>query len=49
MKCKVCNTEMYIDSIDESEDMEVFYYKCPNPICTNYGYKKESENAESNK
>jgi hypothetical protein len=35
---------MYIDSVDEAEDMEVFHYKCPNPNCTNYGYKKEPEN-----
>ena len=31
MKCKECNTEMYIDHVDELEDTEVFHYKCPNP------------------
>lgn len=34
---------MYIDHVDELEDTEVFHYKCPNPSCTNYGYKEETK------
>ena len=43
MKCKECNTEMFIDSVDEVDNTEVFHYKCPNPECKNYGYKKKEE------
>lgn len=43
MKCKVCDTEMFIDRVDELEETEVFHYKCPNPQCKNYGYKEEAE------
>lgn len=43
MKCKHCNIEMIVDKREENEDTEVFKYKCPNPQCSNYGYKKESE------
>ena len=43
MKCKECNTEMFIDRVDEADNTEVFHYKCPNPECKNYGYKKEAE------
>ena len=43
MKCKECNTEMLIDKVDEAYYTEVFHYKCPNPNCKNYGYKKETE------
>jgi len=28
---------------DEEKNTETFIYKCPNPQCTNYGYKKEGE------
>ena len=45
MKCKVCDTEMFIDKVDELEDTEVFHYKCPIPQCKNYGYKEEAEQA----
>lgn len=41
MKCKECNTEMFIDSTTQTEDTETFNYKCPNPQCTKYGYKKK--------
>lgn len=34
---------MFIDSVEELEDTEVFHYKCPNPKCKNYGYKEEAK------
>ena len=43
MKCKECNTEMFIDSVEELEDTEVFHYKYINPKCKNYGYKEEAK------
>ena len=45
MKCKVCQTEMFIDktTTDEEKGTETFIYKCPNPNCSNYGYKKEGD------
>ena len=43
MKCKECNTEMLIDKVDKAENTEVFNYKCTNPKCKNYGYKKETK------
>lgn len=43
MLCKECNTEMLIDKVTEEENKETFNYKCPNPACTNYGYKKVGE------
>ncbi len=45
MKCKLCNTEMMIDSVkeDKENNAEIFNYKCPNPQCSNYGYKKEEK------
>lgn len=45
MKCKECQTEMFIDSSEELEleDREVFHYKCPNKNCKNYGYKEEAK------
>ena len=42
MKCKECQTEMFIDSSEELEDSEVFHYKYPNPKCNNYGYQTET-------
>lgn len=43
MKCKECDTEMYIDSVVEEDNREIFNYKCPNPQCKNYGYQEEAE------
>lgn len=45
MLCKSCNTEMMIDKVipDTEKGTETFIYKCPNPVCTDYGYKKEGE------
>lgn len=36
---------MLIDSVtkDEEKNTETFNYKCPNPQCPNYGYKKAGE------
>ena len=34
---------MFIDSVEEVDNTEVFHYKCPNPECKNYGYKKEAK------
>ena len=45
MKCSLCNTEMIVDHSEEKGDTEVFYYKCPNPQCANFGYK-EAENKQ---
>ena len=42
MKCKQCQTEMLIDSVEESENQEIFNYLCPNPQCPNYGYGKSN-------
>lgn len=43
MKCKVCDTEMFVDSVTEDVESgtEVFHYKCRNPQCENYGYEEE--------
>ena len=38
MKCKECQTEMFIDSTTVVGNSETFNYKCPNPKCANYGY-----------
>jgi len=45
MKCKLCNTEMLIDSVvkDDEKNTETFNYKCPNPQCTNFGYAKTTD------
>lgn len=32
---------MLIDSTEQIGNQEIFNYKCPNPQCSNYGYKKE--------
>ena len=34
---------MFIDSVEEVDNKEIFNYKCPNKDCKNYGYKEESE------
>jgi hypothetical protein len=39
MLCKDCKTEMFVDTVTESDNTETYHYKCPNPQCTNYGYK----------
>lgn len=42
MKCKLCGSEMLVDSVIETADNEeIFKYKCTNPKCSNYGYKDE--------
>lgn len=43
MKCKKCGTEMLRDGFIEGEMTKTFFYKCPNPNCVNYGYKKKEE------
>lgn len=43
MKCNLCKTEMIVDHTEEKGDTEVFYYKCPNPKCANYGYGNKAE------
>lgn len=45
MQCNQCNTEMLIDRVekDTEKGTETFIYKCPNPQCSNYGYKKVGE------
>lgn len=47
MKCKECNTEMFIDSTNIVEYSETFIYKCPNPQCVNYGYREGRGENES--
>ena len=34
---------MFIDKTEELEDREIYYFKCPNPNCKNYGYKEEAK------
>ena len=46
MKCKHCQTEMLIDSTEETENQEIFNYLCPNPKCPNYGYSDKKVNNE---
>lgn len=43
MKCKECDTDMFVDHVTQNGDTEVFHYKCPNPQCKNFGYGKEKE------
>lgn len=43
MKCKQCQTEMLIDSTEQKENQEIFNYLCPNPDCSNYGYKDKTK------
>ena len=45
MKCKYCDTEMFVDSVAEKENQEIFSYKCPNKNCVNYGYKNSQANS----
>lgn len=45
MKCRVCQTEMLIDSTEIDGDAEIFHYLCKNPDCPNYGYQKRKEPA----
>ena len=40
MKCKSCGIEMSVDRRIEKDDSETFIYKCRNPACSKYGYKK---------
>jgi hypothetical protein len=44
MKCRICKTEMLVDSVVERETDSVaeFHYKCPNRQCSNYGYKEKT-------
>lgn len=49
MKCKECNTEMFIDSTKIVGNSETFNYKCPNANCTNYGYGGVENESENNK
>jgi hypothetical protein len=35
---------MFRDKVIEGEFTKTFFYKCPNPNCENYGYKKEVAN-----
>lgn len=46
MKCRECDTDMFVDHVTPNGDTEVFHYKCPNPQCKNYGYGKEKSNEE---
>ena len=46
MRCKKCGTEMMRDKIIEGDMTKTFFYKCPNPKCENYGYKKEAANID---
>lgn len=34
---------MFIDSTEVKGNQEIFNYKCRNPQCAEYGYKKEEE------
>ena len=43
MKCRYCGVEMIIDRVSEEENVQQFFYKCPNPKCDNYGYGKEEK------
>lgn len=43
MECKYCGAEMFIDKSEQKDDTEIFYYKCPNKNCVNYGYKSEEK------
>ncbi len=43
MKCKICGNEMIVDWVEEVDDTEVFHYKCANPNCPRFGYKKAEE------
>lgn len=44
MKCKVCDTEMFVDKTEQTDEKEIFYYKCPNPNCSNFGYTQNNGN-----
>ena len=46
MKCRYCGIEMLIDRVEEDRESEKFFYKCPNPACVNFGYKKEDNRPE---
>lgn len=46
MKCGKCDTEMMVDRVTRNGNQETFDYKCPNPKCPDYGYKKEGAKDE---
>lgn len=47
MKCRYCGVEMLVDRVEEKEDSQSFFFKCPNPACPNYGYRpSEGGNTE---
>lgn len=47
MTCKICGNEMLVDKVEEKDDTLIFHYKCPNPKCSNFGYKSEEKEAET--
>jgi len=48
VKCKICGVEMSVDKVVRNDDSETFVYKCRNPACSKYGYKKSDKQADDN-
>jgi len=34
---------MLVDWVEEKDDTQIFHYKCRNPNCPKFGYKKKAE------
>lgn len=41
MRCIYCDTEMFVERQGEG-----IIHKCPNPVCTNFGYKEAKKEGE---
>lgn len=39
MICKNCGKDMLRDRVSEDGNVELSYFKCPDPACANYGYR----------
>lgn len=49
MICGKCGNEMLVYSTSEGEDSITFNYRCPNPACPNYGFKRRREEKKEEK
>ncbi len=46
MQCRKCGNEMLVYSTEERENTLIFHYKCANPNCPDYDYKRADDSRE---
>ena len=43
MMCQACHTEMFVHKVRIKDGEREITYKCPNPKCVHFGFKKEKK------